>query len=116
MVEACDSCGAEFMVGARFCHACGATRQAQAAATRSWTQYLEFHMIKQGFGLSTASLLAFLAGLACAIAALACGLVYSQRNVLEWQAVQVYRIQWLLAAVAAFVGGLLLRKPSGLEK
>jgi hypothetical protein len=36
--------------------------------------------------------------------------------VLEWQAVQVYRIQWLLAAVAAFVGGLLLRKPSGLEK
>jgi hypothetical protein len=104
------------MVGARFCHACGATRPSQTAPRRSWTQYLEFHMIKQGLGLSTASLLAFLVGLACAIAALACGFIYSQRNVLEWQAVQVYRIQWLLAAVAAFVGGLLLRKPSGSEK
>ncbi|MBZ5598059.1 MAG: hypothetical protein LAN83_07030 [Acidobacteriia bacterium] len=116
LVEACDSCGTEFMVGARFCHACGATRQVQTAPGRGWTQYLEFHIIKQGLGLSTASLLAFLIGLACALAAVVCGFVYSQRNVLEWQAVQIYRIQWLLAAVAAFVGGLLLRRPSGSAK
>lgn len=116
MVEACDGCGTEFMVGARFCHVCGAGRQAQALPGHGWTRYLEFHVIKQGFGLSTASLVAFLIGLACALAALACGFIYSERNVLEWQAVQIYRVQWLLAAVAAFVGGLLLRKPSSPEK
>ncbi len=118
MVEACDGCGTEFMVGARFCHVCGATRQSQAiaSATRSWTQYLEFHNIKQGLGLSTASLIAFLIGGACGVAAIACGIIYSERNVLEWQAVQIYRIQWLLAAVAAFACGLLLRKTSGSEK
>ncbi|MBZ5705550.1 MAG: hypothetical protein LAN63_09360 [Acidobacteriia bacterium] len=116
MVEACDGCGTEFMVGARFCHVCGAVRQAQALPGRGWTRYLEFHIIKHGLGLSTASLVAFLIGVACALAALACGFIYSERNVLEWQAVQIYRVQWLLAAVAAFVGGLLLRKPSGPEK
>lgn len=116
LVEACDSCGTEFMVGARFCHTCGATRQLHAGPRHSWTQYLEFNSIRQGLGLSTASLVAFIAGLACLISAIACGIVYSERNVLEWQAVQVYRIQWLLAAVAAFIAGLLLRKPSLPEK
>lgn len=118
MVEACDGCGTEFMVGARFCHVCGTVRQAQAQALPShgWPRYLEFHSIKQGLGLSTASLVAFLIGLGCALAALACSFIYSERNVLEWQAVQIYRLQWLLAAVAAFVCGLLLRKRSGSEK
>lgn len=116
LVEACDSCGTEFMVGSHFCHACGATRQGQTALGRGWTQYLEFHIIKQGLGLSTASLLAFVIGLACALAAVGCGFIYSQRNVLEWQAVQIYRMEWLLGAVAAFVGGLLLRKSTGSEK
>ena len=88
----------------------------QAALGRGWTQYLEFHIIKQGLGLSTASLLAFVIGLACVLAAVVCGFIYSQRNVLEWQAVQVYRMEWLLGAVAAFVGGLLLRKSTGSEK
>jgi len=116
MVEACDSCGTEFMVGARFCHACGATRQVQAVPSHGWARHLEFHSIKQSIGLSTGALLAFLIGLACLISAAACGFIYSERNVLEWQAVQIYRIEWLLAAVAAFVGGLLLRKPSVPEK
>jgi len=36
--------------------------------------------------------------------------------VLEWEAVQAFRIQWLLAAVAAFVAGLLLKKSSGVNR
>ena len=31
MLEACDSCGTEFILSARFCHACGAARQTQHA-------------------------------------------------------------------------------------
>src|SRR5947209_3729479 len=94
MVEACSNCGTEFMVGSRFCHICGGTRETQTAgvATSSWTRFLEFQNIQQSRGLSTASLVAFLLGVACVLGALFCGLIYSERNVLEWEAVQMFRI------------------------
>ncbi len=110
MVEVCDGCGTEFMVGARFCHACGATRQAQALAGQSWTRYLEFHNIKQGLGLSTASLIAFFTGLACVAAAILVGLIYSVQNFADFQAIQLWRMEWLLGAVAAFGAGCLLKR------
>src|SRR5207237_2256579 len=105
-------CGAEFMVGARFCHLCGTARQGQAAITsaRNWTRYLEFHNIQQGLGLSTASLVAFLIGALCILFTLATNWIYSERTVLEWQAGQACRIQALLGAIAAFVGGILLEE------
>jgi len=114
LVEACDSCGTEFMIGSRFCHICGTGRQPQAAPvmTNSWTSHLEFQNIQQSLGLSTASLVAFLMGVACVLGALFCGLIYSERNVLEWEAVQMFRIQWLLGSSAAFVAGILLKKAS----
>ena len=33
----------------------------------------------------------------------------------EFQAVQMWRIEWLLAATASFVAGILLKKPSDSE-
>jgi hypothetical protein len=109
---ACEGCGTEFMVGARFCHVCGTARQGQIAASagRNWTRYLEFHNIQQGLGLSTASLIAFFIGAICVLFALATNWIYSERTVLEWQAVQAFRIQALLGAIAAFVAGILLKK------
>jgi hypothetical protein len=100
------------MVGSQFCHICGANRQQAVAAlpSPSWTSYLEFHNIKQGLGLSAGSLIAFVIGITCLLGALAAGLIYSERNVLEWEAVQIYRIQWLLASTASFVVGILLKK------
>ena len=112
LVQACTRCGSEFMVGSRFCHVCGTARQLQgdAVSIPGWTRHLEFHNIQRWFGLRTASLVAFFTGLACALMAIATGFVYSIHTVLEWQAVQVYRMQWLLAAVAAFVASLLLKR------
>jgi cytosine/uracil/thiamine/allantoin permease len=110
MVEACDSCGAEFMVGALFCHACGASRE-QTAPAPHWTLYLEFHNIKRTLGLSTPALIAFVAGLAClGMAGIAVGMIYSVQTFNDFQAVQLYRMQWLLGSIAAFVAGLLLKK------
>jgi hypothetical protein len=34
------------------------------------------------------------------------------RTLVDWQAIQFYRAEWLLAATAAFVAGILLKKNS----
>jgi hypothetical protein len=32
------------------------------------------------------------------------------KTFVDWQAIQFYRVEWLLAATAAFVAGILLKK------
>jgi hypothetical protein len=110
MVEICDGCASEFMVGSLFCHVCGASRQARTATTH-WALYLQFHNIKRALGLSTGALMAFLVGMVCLImAGIAVGMIYSVQTFNDFQAVQLYRMQWLLGAIAAFAAGLLLKK------
>jgi len=77
----------------------------------SWLRYLHFHEIKSWIGLSTASLVAFVIGIGCLAGALLVGLL-TARNFVDWQAIQFYRVEWLLAATASFVAGILLKKPS----
>jgi hypothetical protein len=118
MVEVCERCETEFMVGAKFCHDCGAARQPRTIrfAEHSWTRalaflhILEFHNVKEWLGLSLASLIAFFAGLGCLLAAIAVGVIYSVQNLADFQAIQSWRIQWLLAALVAFVAGILLKQ------
>jgi hypothetical protein len=79
-----------------------------------WPQslhYLHFHEIKSRIGLTTASLIAFLAGLGCVAGALLVSLL-TVKTLVDWQAIQFYRAEWLLAATAAFVAGILLKKPN----
>ncbi len=78
----------------------------------SWLHYLQFHEIKSRTGLSTASLIAFVIGVGCIAGALLVGLL-TAKTFVDWQAIQFYRAEWLLAATAAFVAGILLKKPSG---
>jgi hypothetical protein len=142
MAPACNRCGSEFLLGAGFCHSCGMRRPpavsaaAQADATiianvweqavdgfqalvgncqklrfPSWLRYLHFHEIKHRIGLSTAAFVSFLIGLGCIAGALLVGLLTAKTYV-DWQAIQLYRAEWLLAATAAFVAGILLKKPS----
>ena len=111
MVEVCDGCASEFMVGSLFCHVCGASRAARTGAAAHWTIYLEFHNLKRALGLSTASLIAFFAGMVCLVmAGIAVGFIYSVQTFNDFHAVQLYRMQWLLGAIAAFAAGLLLKK------
>jgi hypothetical protein len=144
--ETCADCGAEFMIGARFCHTCGRRRPLAAAPgsdatviaslwfrslaavqlwTKSattawhkisfpdWVQYLHFHEIKRSIGLPTAALVAFILGLGCVAGAIGVSLFYKASTLAEFQAIQMWRIEWLLAATASFVAGILLKKPSG---
>ena len=118
LAGACGRCGAEFMVGARFCHVCGSSRPVKASrsAERNWVQVLEFlrvlefHRVKQWFALPTASLISFLIGLGCVLAAIIVGIIYSVQNLADFQAIQLWRIEWLLAAIAAIVAGILLKR------
>ena len=115
MLEACDSCGTEFIVSARFCHACGAARQTQQASlpvAPRWTRHLEFQNINRMLGLFSASLISFSIGLLCLLAVMGVGIVYTVQSFADFQAIQYYRVQWLLAAVAAFMAGLLLNRNS----
>ncbi len=141
MAEACADCGSEFMIGAKFCHTCGLRRPAGldaaavaglwansvatlqtlpgsvAAAWRrlslpDWVHYLHFHEIKRWIGLPTAPLIAFMIGLGCVAGVIVVSLVYRASNLAEFQAIQMWRIEWLLAATASFVAGILLKKPS----
>jgi hypothetical protein len=81
----------------------------------SWLRYLHFHEIKSWIGLSTASLIAFMIGIGCLAGALLVGLL-TARNFVDWQAIQLYRVEWLLAATASFVAGILLKKPSSRDR
>lgn len=115
--NACAGCGSEFMVGARFCHVCGASRATKTADSPgpAWMQpleflkALEFQSVKDWLGLSLASLIAFFAGLGCILAAIVVGVIYSAQNLADFQAIQLWRLEWLLAALVAFVAGILLK-------
>lgn len=74
-----------------------------------WLSYLRVQQIKRWSGLPMASLIAFLVGLGCALAALLVGLL-TAKTLVDWQAIQFYRVEWLLAATASFVAGILLKK------
>ncbi len=126
MVEVCDRCETEFIAGSRFCHVCGATRSEKDApyrftdtVQRAWSgiRQLEFQNLERGIlsmrqqlALTTAPLVAFLIGLACVVGAIGVGLVFTVQTTLDWQAVQLWRIEWLLAATASFLAGILLKK------
>ena len=58
---------------------------------------------------STASLIAFLIGIGCIAGALLVGFL-TAKTLVDWQAIQFYRAEWLLGATASFVAGILLKK------
>jgi len=108
----CARCGTEFIMGARFCHVCGSGRESSAgsAMARRWARILDFTRIRDGLGLSLGSLIAFIAGLGCILAAIATGFMFTATTFQDWQAVQIWRMEWLLAGAAAFLAGILLKK------
>ncbi len=53
---------------------------------------------------------AFLLGILCVVGALMISVFFSVRTTLDWQAIQLWRIEWLVGAVACFVAGCMLKK------
>src|ERR1700685_88613 len=109
--ETCNDCGTEFIVGSRFCHSCGAGRpestmvRAGEVRTVEIPGLTELAALGKRFGLSKATLAAFLFGMLCLVGALSVSIVFTARTTLDWQAIQLWRIEWLLAAIASFGAG-----------
>ena len=107
--QVCQECGTDFVLGSRFCYVCGSDRHANLAAVpamglRAW---VDFASLREALGQSNASLVALILGFACIIAAIVTGFVFTATTLLDWQAVQLWRIEWLLGAVAMFAAGFL---------
>ena len=111
--EICSRCNTQFIIGSRFCHVCGSGREVQdGSSASSLADYLDLHVIRESLGLSIGTLVAFVIGVVCVGAAVATGLMYTATTQLEWQAVQLWRIEWLLASAAAFLAGIALKRNS----
>jgi len=116
-LETCQTCGTEFVLGARFCHVCGAGRDAEVETPNEtyWMKaidrikLIDLTKLKEMLHLPTASLIAMFFGVACVIAALVTSFLYKATTLSEWEAIQAWRIEWLLAAAVAFILGILLK-------
>jgi hypothetical protein len=114
----CSACDTEFVIGSRFCHMCGARRGPKPMAGKIQRNLMNFsaaahHLnlapVREALGLNLASLIAFALGVICLVAALSVGMMYQVQTAIDWQAVQAWRMEWLLGAIAGFVAGILLR-------
>lgn len=107
----CRHCGAEYPTGARFCHLCGAARETRP---HDWRQALrqlwEVLEVRKALGLSTGPMIAFAVGVVCVLLALFTGVAFQATSLSDWQAVQMWRVEWLLAAGVALLAGILLKK------
>ena len=104
-------CGTEYLVSSLYCHACGAARPSPHASRAVQIPGLsELEPLAERLGLTIPAVVAFLAGIVCVAGALLVGIVFTARTALDWHAIQMWRIEWLLAAIAAFAGGCLLKK------
>ncbi len=108
----CQECGTDFVLGSRFCYVCGSDRNANLANTTvtGLQAWVDLDSLRETLGQTNASLIALVLGCACVIAAIVTGFVFTATTLLDWQAVQLWRIEWLLGAVAMFAAGFLLKK------
>ncbi len=113
---ACWRCGAEYSPAARFCHMCGCSRDASMRSDsllsekKSLGQQTRTRPFPFRLPLPLTSLLCFVLGIACLAGAGLMGVIYKTDTLVDWQAVQTWRIEWLLAASAAMLAGILLKK------
>jgi hypothetical protein len=106
----CAICGSPYAAGARFCHLCGLGREDDLPAPRNpLLDWFDLDAIRTQTGLSTTSLVFVLAAAIFLLATVMTGLIYNTSSLAEWQAVQTWRIEWLLATVAALLAAILFK-------
>jgi ribosomal protein L40E len=107
--DVCRKCGAEFVVDSPFCRMCGRAREGTTPQRKKSVWHaVDLATMRRRLGLSVGAMICFIAGLLCVIAGVVTGLIYTASTLVDWQAIQIWRGEWLLAAGVAFVCGILL--------
>jgi zinc-ribbon domain len=109
----CPDCGAEYSTGDRFCHACGTERNRRPVAASSpmtFADFFDLAVIRQRCGLSVPSMVFFVLGITCLVIASVIGVLYKGETLVQWQALQFWRVEWLLGAAATMLAGILLKR------
>jgi hypothetical protein len=113
----CRRCGTDYSGGARYCHLCGSARDLRrddAAPEPEALQEASFAEAAHAkSGLSAACTVCLAIAIVCALAAALTGVIYKEDTLVDWQAVQAWKIEWLLAAITALLAGILLKKKNG---
>jgi len=110
--EACRLCGVEYATGARFCQACGRPREAGPRLAEP-SQASNLRQSNSGSlhrALSLGVALLFVLGAVCIGCAALMGAIFKADTMSAWEAIQAWRIEWLLAASASFLAAILLKK------
>jgi hypothetical protein len=92
---------------------CGSQRDPQLSPTRLKpvpASNFSLDSFRQRLNLSVPCLIFFLLGITCLVGAALTGFVFKSDTLVDWQAVQLWRIEWLLGAAAAMLAGILLKK------
>jgi hypothetical protein len=76
----------------------------------TFADFFDVAMIRQRFGLSVPCVVFFILGIVCLVIASSIGILYKPETLVQWQAMQFWRVEWLLGAVAAMLAGILLKK------
>jgi len=108
--DLCRHCGAEFVVDSPFCRMCGRGKSETLIASekKSLWRAVDFSQLRRSLGLSIGAMICFILGVACVGAGVATGFIYTANTLVDWQAIQAWRCEWLIAAGVAFVCGILL--------
>lgn len=102
--EICLKCGSEYISGSHYCYSCGQPRS-DAAASHSASSHS-----KHKSWMPAAAIVAAAVGLVCLAGAALAGFLPSSQAHMDLMAVQVWRIEWLTGATAAFVASILLSR------
>jgi hypothetical protein len=76
----------------------------------TFADFFDVAMIRRRFGLSVPCVVLFILGIVCLVIASGIGILYKPETLVQWQAMQFWRVEWLLGAVAAMLAGILLKK------
>ena len=108
--DLCRHCGSEFVVDSPFCRMCGRAKNETLLSEEKKSPWraVDFYQLRRSLGLSIGAMICFIAGLACVGAGIAVGFIYTANTLVDWQAIQAWRCEWLIAAGVAFVCGILL--------
>jgi len=106
--DLCAHCGAEFVVNSPFCRMCGRARENDSKRKKSRWEALDFYQLRCRLGLSVGAMVCFIIGLISIGAGVTTGFIYTASTLVDWQAIQIWRGEWLIAAGVAFVCGILL--------